>query len=132
MSHTILLFEENHMRFDEYDLIVASLLILDINKEAVELHFPTMRCTWLEEFSTSISGCTDLDLEILITNENLKYEFLKIVENTYKYIEINVHGSILNLGSIDGLINLIGICVTRQYPSDLILVALNGLKELLT
>lgn len=131
MSHTTLLFKDNHMRFDEYDLIIACLLILDINKEAVEVNFPTMRDIWLEEFSTSISGCTDLNLEDFITDEKLEYVFLKIVENTYKYIESNRHDNIYDLNSIDSLIDLVGICVIRQYPSDFILIALNGLKSLL-
>lgn len=41
------------MRFDEYDLIVASLLILDTNQEAIDLYFPTMKDVWLENFATS-------------------------------------------------------------------------------
>ncbi len=132
MSYTILLFKDNHMRFDEYDLIVASLLILNVNNAAVELHFPKMKNIWLENFATSGNGCADLYLEDFLTKIELEDEFLEIVENTYKYVESNTHDNIFDLSSVYNLVSTVKIGVTRQYPSDLILIALNGLKALLT
>ncbi|MBU5616965.1 hypothetical protein KPY62_07665 [Psychrobacter sp. TAE2020] len=47
MAHTILEFKDKHMRFTGDDLIVASILMLELNKEAIALYFPTMRSIWL-------------------------------------------------------------------------------------
>ena len=105
MSYTILLFKDNHMRFDEYDLIVASLLILNVNNAAVELHFPKMKNIWLENFATSGNGCADLYLEDFLTKIELEDEFLEIVENTYKYVESNTHDNIFDLSSVYNLVS---------------------------
>lgn len=131
MSHTILLFNDSHVRFDEYDLIVASLLILDTNQEAIDLYFPTMKDVWLENFATSGNGCADLYLEDFLTEVELENKLLKIVEKTYEHVKLNTHNNIFDLSVIDNLISIVKIGVARQYPSNRILVALNGLKTLL-
>ena len=132
MSHTILEFKNSYVRFNEYDLIVASLLILDINKKVVETYFPTMKNTWLYNFKTSGNGCSDLKLDMFITCLDLKKEFLEMIDNTCQHVHSNTYDDGFYLSPIYSLITAVGIGVGRKFPSNLILIALYGLRKLLT
>ena len=131
MAHTILEFKNNHMIFTGDDLIVASMLILELNEEAVSVHFPTMRTAWFEAFSPAMPFMTDLHLTTFITEIKLEYEFLKMIENTCKYIESNTYDNIFYLSPIYCFLESTNFKIGRQYRSDFLIVALNGLKKLL-
>ncbi len=130
MAHTILEFKDKHMRFTGDDLIVASILMLELNKEAIALYFPTMRSIWLEEFTPALPFMTDLNLDTFVITIDLEHEFLKMIKNTYNHIESNTYVNNFYLSPIYHLIETSHLGVPRQYHANLILVALKGLKSL--
>ncbi len=130
MAHTILEFKDRYFRFTGDDLIVASILMLELNKEEIALHFPTMRDIWLEEFMPAFPFMTDLNLDTFVTTVELEHEFLKIIKNTYEHVESNTYNNKFSLSSIDHLIETAKLGVPRQYHVNLLLEAFEGLKSL--
>lgn len=117
MSHTIIDFKGNYIRVDEIDLIITCLLVISINRDLITQNFPELEKLWLNNFTNSANGCTDLELELLITDDIKKNIFLKILHNTIIFIEENATQNILNIEFLNNQLKNIKLIVDIQYPN---------------
>lgn len=130
MSHTIVDFKGNYIRVNEIDLIVLCLIIIDVNKVFIAKNFPDLEILWTDNFKNSANGCTDLGLQLFITDDAKEKIFIEILNDTMIFIKKNSAKGILNIGFLKDQFKSIKLMVDTQYPNKNLIDILESLIEI--
>lgn len=130
MSHTIIDFKDNYTRVDEIDLIVSCLLIIGVNKVLITKNFPDLEVLWMDNFKNSANGCTELELQLFITDDTKEKIFVNILNDTILFIKKNSNQGILDVGFLTDKFKSIKLILDTQYPNKNLINVLEDLIEI--
>lgn len=130
MSHVIIDFKGNYIRVDEIDLIVSCLIVIVINKSLITKNFPILENLWIDNFKNSANGCTDLELQLFITDDAKEKIFIEILNDTVEFIKKNSTKGTFNLEFLTDKFKKIKLIVDTQYPNKNLIDILESLIKI--